>query len=138
MSVDEIDDRVRSRPGRTPLAGRAVDEPAARQAAGHADLHEAWPVARRARGHHVPRWVRRLTGPLLLLVGWQLLSSTGVVDERTLAAPSQVVQAGAELLRTGELQTHLAASLQRALLGLAIGITAGVVARGGRRPLPLG
>ena len=71
--------------------------------------------------------MRRLTGPVLLLVGWQLLSSTGVVDERTLAAPSQVVQAGAELLRTGELQTHLAASLQRALLGLAIGITAGVV-----------
>jgi sulfonate transport system permease protein len=75
----------------------------------------------------VPRWLRRLTGPVLLLVGWQLLSSTGVVNERTLAAPSQVLQAGWELAQTGELQTHLAASLQRAFLGLAIGVTVGVV-----------
>ena len=80
-----------------------------------------------AHGHRVPRWLRRLTGPVLLLVGWQLLSSTGVVNERTLAAPSQVLQAGWELAQTGELQTHLAASLQRAFLGLAIGVTVGVV-----------
>ena len=98
----------------------------ARSAADHAHLHEAWPVAKRERRHHVPRWLRRLTGPLLLLVGWQLLSTSGVVDERTLAAPSQVLQAGWELLESGELQTHLAASLQRAFLGLAIGLTAGV------------
>ena len=32
-----------------------------------------------------------------------------------------------ELFRTGELQTHLLASLRRALIGLAIGVTAGVV-----------
>ena len=71
--------------------------------------------------------MRRLTGPLLLLVGWQLLSSTGVVDGRTLAAPSQVLEAGRELIGTGELQTHLATSLQRAFLGLAIGVTVGVL-----------
>lgn len=105
----------------------ATGEPLAPQAADHADLHEAWPAARRARGHRVPRWLRRLSGPVLLLVGWQLLSSTGVVNERTLAAPSQVLQAGWELAQTGELQTHLAASLQRAFLGLAIGVTVGVV-----------
>ena len=81
----------------------ATGEPLAPQAADHADLHEAWPAARRARGHRVPRWLRRLTGPVLLLVGWQLLSSAGAVNERTLAAPSQVVQAGWELIQTSEL-----------------------------------
>ena len=96
-------------------------------AVGHVSLAEAWPTARRPRKHQLPRSVRRLAGPLLIIGVWQLLSSTGVVDERTLAAPSKVLQAGWELARTGELQTHLTASLTRAALGLAIGITTGVV-----------
>ena len=90
-------------------------------------LGEAWPDRRRRTRRSLPRPVRRLAGPLLLVAVWQLLSSTGVVDARTLAAPSSVASAGWELLRTGELQTHLWVSLRRAITGLAFGITAGVV-----------
>ena len=95
----------------------ATGEPLAPQAADHADLHEAWPAARRARGHRVPRWLRRLTGPVLLLVGWQLLELDRR-GQRTDASPRhrKCSQAGWELAQTGELQTHLAASLQRAFL----------------------
>lgn len=90
-------------------------------------LHEAWTQSARHTRSRVPRWVRRLAGPLLLVVIWQLLSSSGVVDERTLAAPWTVAQAGWELASTGELFEHLLASLRRATIGLAIGVATGVV-----------
>lgn len=74
----------------------------------------------------VPRWVRRLVGPLLLLVLWVVLSATGVVSSRSLAPPREVWSAGVELVRTGELQHHLWVSLQRVVIGLVVGITIGV------------
>ena len=91
------------------------------------ELSEAWPTQRRHRARHLPRWVRRLAGPFLLLVAWQLLSTTGVVDDRSLAAPWTVLQAGQELASTGELFEHLFVSLRRAAIGLAIGVSTGVV-----------
>jgi len=91
------------------------------------ELSEAWPTQRRHRARQVPRWVRRLAGPFLLLVAWQLLSTTGVVDDRSLAAPWTVLQAGRELAATGELFEHLFVSLRRAAIGLAIGVSTGVV-----------
>ncbi|MEV6524399.1 ABC transporter permease [Longispora sp. NPDC051575] len=74
------------------------------------------------RGWRLPRPVRRVGGPLLLLLAWQLLG-----DGRTLAPPSAVLAAGWELASTGELGTHLLASLSRVAQGLALGITSGVV-----------
>jgi len=74
----------------------------------------------------LPGWARRLAGPLLLIVSWQLLCSAGVLDRSTLAAPSDAWSAGVHLVATGELQQHLWASLQRVLWGLAFGVTAGV------------
>lgn len=91
------------------------------------ELHEAWPESERRTTTRTPRWLRRLAGPLLLLAFWQLLSSSGVVDERTLAAPWTVAQAGWELAATGELFEHLFASLKRAAIGLTIGVSTGVV-----------
>ena len=90
-------------------------------------LSEAWPTQRRHRARHLPRWVRRLAGPFFLLVAWQLLSTTGIVDDRSLAAPWTVLQAGQELASTGELFEHLFVSLRRAAIGLAIGVSTGVV-----------
>lgn len=74
----------------------------------------------------VPRGVRRLIGPLLLLVLWIVLSATGVVSSRSLAPPRKVGSAFNELVASGELQHHLWVSLQRVVLGLVIGITIGV------------
>jgi sulfonate transport system permease protein len=89
-------------------------------------LGEAREAARRRRRHRVPRPMRRLAGPLLLVLIWQVLATTGVVDDRTLASPSAVLSAGWDLLQTGELQEHLWVSLRRAATGLALGVTAGV------------
>ena len=59
--------------------------------------------------------------PFLLLIIWQVLSNIGIIPERILPAPTDVFQAGISLMLTGELFTHLSASLWRALIGLLIG-----------------
>jgi sulfonate transport system permease protein len=72
------------------------------------------------------RWI----APLAIVVLWQLLSVTGVLPERTLAAPSQIVQEAVNLVKDGILLDALWVSLRRAiigfLLGAAVAIAAGV------------
>src|SRR5699024_11881304 len=58
---------------------------------------------------------------ILLLILWQLFSWVGIIPDRILPAPSAVFQAGISLMITGELFTHLSASLWRALIGFLIG-----------------
>ncbi|MBE2997338.1 ABC transporter permease [Nocardiopsis sp. HNM0947] len=65
-------------------------------------------------------------GPLLLLAVWFLGSATGFIDERTLSAPWTVVATAGDLVADGTLPDHLAASAQRALLGLVSGIAVGL------------
>ncbi|GAA1114974.1 ABC transporter permease [Nocardiopsis composta] len=69
--------------------------------------------------------LRILIGPVLLLALWQAGSATGLIPERTLAAPSTVLATGADLIATGRLQEHLLVSLGRAMTGLAIGVALG-------------
>jgi sulfonate transport system permease protein len=90
-------------------------------------LVDARTLGRARRDPVVPRWARRLGGPLLVLVVWQLLTATGVIGPRTLAPPSDVLAAGWELLRTGELTTHLLTSLRRVVVGLSLGVLTGLV-----------
>lgn len=71
--------------------------------------------------------VLRLISPLVLLVLWQVLSSAGIVSDKTLASPAQVVAAAAELWSDGSLQDALAVSLQRVLLGAVLGILVAVL-----------
>ncbi len=78
------------------------------------------------RRRHARPWVR-VASPLSLIALWQLASSTGVLSERTLAAPSTVAQAGWQLMQDGELQHHLLVSLGRVSQGLALGIFLGLV-----------
>ncbi|RLL43737.1 ABC transporter permease subunit [Oceanobacillus piezotolerans] len=59
--------------------------------------------------------------PLLLIIGWQILSWTGAIPERILPAPSQIVEAAVGLMVTGELYDHISISLSRALVGFLIG-----------------
>jgi sulfonate transport system permease protein len=89
-------------------------------------LGEAWPLDRRPSRRQLPRPVRRLIGPVVVIALWQVLCSTGVLGPRTMAPPSDVLSAGWELLQTGELQEHLRISLRRAVTGLAIGVSVGV------------
>jgi sulfonate transport system permease protein len=94
--------------------------------AAKATLGEARSTVTRRRRRRIPRPVRRLAAPLLLVALWQLLNTVGLVDSRTLAPPSTVLSAGWELIQNGELQQHLWVSLRRATLGLSLGVTAGV------------
>jgi sulfonate transport system permease protein len=59
--------------------------------------------------------------PLALLALWQAVTSLGIFTPGQLPGPAEVLAAGGELLARGELAGHLVASLQRVLLGFAVG-----------------
>jgi sulfonate transport system permease protein len=81
---------------------------------------------KRSRRHFVPRPVQRLLGPVLLVALWQILSTTGVFDERTVPPPTRVVSAGLRLIADGSLQEHLFTSLLRVGYGLMFGVVLGL------------
>ena len=76
-----------------------------------------------------PLWLTvslRALLPALLIGGWWAGSVGGVIEPQILAAPGAVLDAGAELYRTGQLVGFSLVSLQRVLLGVAFGATAGL------------
>lgn len=73
--------------------------------------------------HRLAPWVL----PVLLLAVWQLAVSAGWLSTRILPAPSAVIEAGVNLVRSGEIWTHLAISGWRAGVGFAIGGSIGLV-----------
>jgi len=77
------------------------------------------PVLRSLRG------ARRFISPLVLILLWQAGSMAGVIPARTLAAPSTILASAWGLTVTGELPYHLLVSLERVVIGLAIGVTIG-------------
>lgn len=73
-------------------------------------------------------WSRRSTRvvggallPILLLAAWQYVTSAGVVPAYQLPAPASVWAAAVDLAERGQLQTHVAISVQRVLVGFAVG-----------------
>ncbi|MCT7658418.1 ABC transporter permease [Mycobacterium deserti] len=78
------------------------------------------------RSQRVPRQLQRLLGPVLLVGLWQILSTTGAFDDRTVPPPTRVVRAGYQLVADGSLQEHLSTSLLRVGYGLGIGIALGL------------
>lgn len=82
---------------------------------------------RRPRAVRVPRWLRALSGPALLLAMWWLASAAGVLNPQLFPPPSAVAATAARLVADGELQTHVWASVWRVLQGTAYGVVSGVV-----------
>lgn len=78
-----------------------------------------------SRRTRVPRWLRRTTGPVLLLLLWQLLSSTGVLTSDVLASPGRIAQVASDLIADGSLTSAMGTSLQRVAAGLALGTVVG-------------
>jgi sulfonate transport system permease protein len=79
---------------------------------------------RRGLGRHggtLARWV----SPLVLLLGWQLVSGTGLVSPRKLPPPTTVWRAALEVAGNGQLGDGLAVSLRRMLIGFVIGAVIG-------------
>jgi sulfonate transport system permease protein len=87
-----------------------------------------WEAGRRAAQARWQGLLLRGAAPLVTLLIWQLAGSFNLVTPEVLPAPADIVAAFAELIRLGDLQAALPVSLGRALTGLAIGGTAGLVA----------
>ncbi|MFG1985528.1 ABC transporter permease [Streptomyces albidoflavus] len=88
---------------------------------------ELVPLAAAAGRHsRVPRWVRRTSGPLLLLALWQVLSGTGALPAGILAAPGTIARVAVDLVADGSLPSAMAVSLQRVAVGLLLGLVVGV------------
>ncbi|MGW1214496.1 ABC transporter permease [Streptomyces sp. NPDC002499] len=78
-----------------------------------------------SRRTRVPRWLRRTSGPVLLLALWQLLSSTGVLTSDVLASPGRIAQVAGDLIGNGSLTSAMGTSLQRVAFGLLLGTLIG-------------
>lgn len=65
--------------------------------------------------------------PILLIILWQLLVQFGWLSTRIIPAPTAVIQAAINLASSGELLHHVITSSTRALVGLLIGGTIGLV-----------
>jgi sulfonate transport system permease protein len=74
-----------------------------------------------------PDYALRLLSPIILLLLWELASRAGLIPSRVIAAPSQIGDTLWAMIMSGELGKHLWVSLQRALTGLSIGVSIGVV-----------
>lgn len=73
----------------------------------------------------IPNYVS-LLGVLGILISWQLVSKSGLVNEFTLPAPTTVLTTAWTLISTGELWPEITASLYRIGMGYLIGCILGV------------
>jgi NitT/TauT family transport system permease protein len=67
-----------------------------------------------------------LLSPLVILLAWEIASVTNFIDRRFFPAPSQIVDTFVAKLEDGTLGFHALASLQRAVIGFALGAFPGV------------
>jgi sulfonate transport system permease protein len=106
-----------------PPTQRSDISPVSKDEESSLDLQPLVPASsRRAR---VPRWLRRTTGPVLLLLLWQLLSATGVLPSDVLASPGRIAEVGRELVADGSLPSAMGTSLRRVAAGLLFGTVVG-------------
>jgi sulfonate transport system permease protein len=82
---------------------------------------------RRRNRVRVPRLVRRIVGPLAVLILWQVVCSAGVFTSYEVASPLAVFEAGRQLAEQGVLVPNLLVSLRRVAEGLGLGVGIGVV-----------
>lgn len=85
------------------------------------------PSAAAPKGNRALRILGGALLPILLLLGWQLLSTSGLVPSYRLPSPTAVWDAGVDLTERGLLGTHIAISTQRVLIGFAVGSAVGLI-----------
>jgi sulfonate transport system permease protein len=71
--------------------------------------------------------LRRAISPLALLALWQATSAAGILPEDKLAPPLQIFQAMVDEWQKGTLQAAAGISIQRVLIGFAIGASIALV-----------
>lgn len=84
---------------------------------------------RRRRGiwARIPRPVRRMVSPVLILAAWTVGSGTGLLNTDLFPPPSDVAVTAWRLLTDGQLALHIGTSTTRVLIGTVLGITLGVL-----------
>ncbi|MFG3614649.1 ABC transporter permease [Nocardia sp. NPDC047654] len=82
--------------------------------------------ALRAVGRFAWRVFKPTVVIVLFLLLWQLAPTLGLVDEVFLPPFSVVAQAFADLVASGEMWTHISASLNRSLAGYSLALVAGI------------
>ncbi len=86
------------------------------------------PVAREKKARKgTPNWLKGLVLPLLIIVVWQIISSSGVVSATVLPSPIQIVETFYGLVVTGLLFGHLQISIYRAVVGFLLGASIALV-----------
>src|SRR5689334_19583933 len=78
-----------------------------------------------ARG--IPMLVWQILLGLVIMGAWQALATAGVLDRFFFSRPSDIIARVAQWLATGSIWSHLAVTLEEALLSFVIGVGAGVV-----------
>jgi ABC-type nitrate/sulfonate/bicarbonate transport system permease component len=68
-----------------------------------------------------------VTVPVLLLLGWQLASTTGTLDQRFFPAPSDLWSTGVHLYANGQMEDFLRKSFARVFQGFFLGSAAGLL-----------
>lgn len=66
--------------------------------------------------------------PVVLLAAWQAAASGGLIDARLFPAPTTIAARAGEMVVSGELWTHLSATLFRFASGFGIGAVVGIAA----------
>ncbi|MDY7099563.1 MAG: ABC transporter permease [Actinomycetota bacterium] len=83
------------------------------------------------RGHlrrrRLRNWALGLSVPVLVLVAWQVCADQGWIDSRFYGSPSAAWSEGVGLVTDGTMAENLWITVQRLVLGYAIGSVAGVL-----------
>ena len=75
----------------------------------------------------MPAWVLGLILPIGLALAWEGAASAGLTQGRLMPPPSRLMHTFLGLLNSGELLTHVTATMTRVALGFAIGAMAGTL-----------
>lgn len=75
------------------------------------------------------RWKQMLTiaSPIFLLILWEFLSRTGLLDIRFFPPPTAIVDTLFDMIASGVLFEHVGVSLYRIFLGFLLGVIPGIV-----------
>jgi sulfonate transport system permease protein len=84
-------------------------------------------VPRRSALLRSPKMLLGILLPFALALAWEMAVRTGLANGRLMPPPSRVLATLAELGRSGELWTHVFATLWRVLVGFGLGALAGTV-----------
>lgn len=74
-----------------------------------------------------PAWLVGLILPLLLGVAWELAVRYGIAQGRLMPPPSRLAESAWAMTASGEIATHIGATMARVLIGFGLGALAGTI-----------